>query len=554
MGFTRAEIQAMNEDDLRRRVLMPLFRKMGFRDVMLYHGSILEQGKDIVMWKPDDFTARQNYAVIAKVGRITGSVTGRSGAGGVFVQLQQAIGSDYADPITTRRETVNRCIVVSSGEITKEARETLSRTLASANLNAVTDFVDGDLLWKLVEQHMPEVTLDEQIDQVRKVISGRDKDYEVAAVVREGGAELKLLPRHAGAEPLRFAGTFAFPETEEGTEAKAAFERFLRTGEPVRLRKPFIREIKLPPVIEHLLGAEGGGVSEIELGPRRGIAPLRADLVLQDEHGGQESLRSLELKLVRVGSEEITLSNEQQSGPWHVRMTLNPQAKSFTVRFDVNFTGVSAAAEYHGLRFIQLLTGGGVLRLVDADSGLDIGTGRIPASVLEPPEESYVRFVQALATIQAATRRRIAVNVDAVSMEDARTAFVIEQIVQTGRLTYSGPATLKFVFDRDHLKGVVAAFESTESLPIEVNNPGELRTVMGVDIDLGPVTVRATQVTIEASHLAELKEKIAAGAPSAEVRLNAASEAVIGVMYSRWLPPEQQSEAETSTSTRPPNV
>lgn len=38
----------MDEARLRRDVLVPLFREMGFRDVFEYHGQAMEQGKDIV--------------------------------------------------------------------------------------------------------------------------------------------------------------------------------------------------------------------------------------------------------------------------------------------------------------------------------------------------------------------------------------------------------------------------------------------------------------------------------------------------------------------------
>ena len=50
MRITRDQLLEMDESRLRRDVLIPLFREMGFKDVFEYHGHAMEQGKDIVMW------------------------------------------------------------------------------------------------------------------------------------------------------------------------------------------------------------------------------------------------------------------------------------------------------------------------------------------------------------------------------------------------------------------------------------------------------------------------------------------------------------------------
>ena len=64
----RASLKALKEDKLRAEVLIPLFRAMGFRDVFEHHGGSLEQGKDIVMWKPEELRHRVNYAIVVKAG------------------------------------------------------------------------------------------------------------------------------------------------------------------------------------------------------------------------------------------------------------------------------------------------------------------------------------------------------------------------------------------------------------------------------------------------------------------------------------------------------
>ena len=84
----------MKEDALRRDVLIPLFRKMGFQGVRLHHGSG-ELGKDIVMWVPDPLLVREDYAVVAKRGKISGKSSGAGSAAEVASQVRKALGSTY---------------------------------------------------------------------------------------------------------------------------------------------------------------------------------------------------------------------------------------------------------------------------------------------------------------------------------------------------------------------------------------------------------------------------------------------------------------------------
>src|SRR4051812_22651694 len=114
MPLSREEVEKMSESDLRTRVLIPLFDAMGYKDVRLYHGLSGEQGKDIVMWKPEDISPRVNYAVVAKKKSISGQVQGSGSAGEVATQVRQTFGSSYRDSTTLEEQRANVCIVVTS--------------------------------------------------------------------------------------------------------------------------------------------------------------------------------------------------------------------------------------------------------------------------------------------------------------------------------------------------------------------------------------------------------------------------------------------------------
>jgi site-specific recombinase XerD len=146
--------QRMNEADLRKEVLLPLLRAMGFKDVYEYHGGPGEKGKDIVCWKPDEVGNRENLALVVKATQITGKAQITKGtAGEVQTQIRQCFGSAYTDPISGEEEPVHRVWVVSNKTIHKEAVEAITSAIASPVLMRCVRFVDGDKLWDLVETH-----------------------------------------------------------------------------------------------------------------------------------------------------------------------------------------------------------------------------------------------------------------------------------------------------------------------------------------------------------------------------------------------------------------
>ena len=110
MIWSRETIEQLKEDELRRKILMPLFERMGYRGIQDHHGGALEQGKDLVMWKVEEIRGRVNYAVVVKAQRISGSTK----TGEVLTQIQECLGSEFIDKKTHTKEKVHHVLVVSS--------------------------------------------------------------------------------------------------------------------------------------------------------------------------------------------------------------------------------------------------------------------------------------------------------------------------------------------------------------------------------------------------------------------------------------------------------
>lgn len=140
------------EDKFREAVLLPLLDKMGLAPVHT-HGPN-ERGKDIVCKESNSFDLVEWIAVVAKVGRITGSTSGQSSLSTILNQIVEAFDYSYKDPATKTNVSINKVIVVTNHEILATAKDKLVDKLGKPGpQRANTHFIDDQALAALIDEH-----------------------------------------------------------------------------------------------------------------------------------------------------------------------------------------------------------------------------------------------------------------------------------------------------------------------------------------------------------------------------------------------------------------
>ncbi len=365
MNLSRARLSELDERSLREDVLIPLFKAMGFRDVSLHHGGSLEQGKDIVMWRPEAIQARANYGVVAKVTGITGRATGKSSAAEVYTQVKQCFGKPFIDPVTLEERPVDRVLVVTSGEIIKEARESLRSLLASDGYDRSVELVDGDKLWELIDAHLPQRVVIDQLSQAARTLEDLSPNYRVVSKTGSDGVTLSLEPKHpdaAAREPAAMKFTVAFPDTQEGRALKDAMEKWMKTGEAFEIPGGYVKDFEPPTFLESVMPKDA--VYSISLGPRASGHELIADLVAVSSDGSESaSLSHVQFRTLRGGAEEVVFSSSHQQAPWHFTLTLQDQGRRASISAQFDFSGCSVREEYDALKFLDVVSKGAELAI-----------------------------------------------------------------------------------------------------------------------------------------------------------------------------------------------
>ena len=152
-------LRHLREEELRAFVLMPLLRRMGYRDVVEYHGGSAEKGKDIVCWYSDPSGERRFVSLVVKRGNIHGSVSKSGNAAEVLHQLQQVFDEPYTDLYGLKEVIIDECWVVASGDILNTAVESIQGQLKKSNLNKFVRFLDSSKVLGLINNYYPEFRL-----------------------------------------------------------------------------------------------------------------------------------------------------------------------------------------------------------------------------------------------------------------------------------------------------------------------------------------------------------------------------------------------------------
>lgn len=156
-------LDSATEDDIIEKVLVPLFRRLGFRRVSPtgHKDKLLEFGKDLWM-KYQIPTGHWIYfcAQVKKDKIDSNNASGSKNVSSVLAQARMAMDHPIFDPETNRKVLLDHIFIISAGEITKPARTWLVGELDAGQRRHII-FMDRE---ELLDQSA-RILLDLRIDE-----------------------------------------------------------------------------------------------------------------------------------------------------------------------------------------------------------------------------------------------------------------------------------------------------------------------------------------------------------------------------------------------------
>lgn len=397
--ITQNELRDMSEADLRRRVIMPLMEKMGYRGVHEWHSAVGELGKDLLGWKEGDFGIRINLAVVAKADRISGSTVKEVGR-----QVRQAFNTPFQDPITFEEQQVHRVWVVTNKEVPTDSLPGLWSDV-DVDKKRHVEIIDGDELWRAWKEHFP-VELFQALEEAQRHLRHLDTGLRTRVWLEPEARGVEVSERYPGqleSDPVLGKMSFQFPNTPEGRAKAEELRASWATGSTASIPGEYVNQFVFEEVdrlSERLFGIKFDEITNLEISSVQNPKPTPVRIEIQADDGDQMALDYVEWQVVQAGSEELTLTNESQPIPIRVKhvIKLGPRTADF------NFTlkeGPVAAVWW--LRWLQLQSCFGKpcsVRVTLVETETKLLTGRREGQSTPDYDPRWIEVVSELAKAQ----------------------------------------------------------------------------------------------------------------------------------------------------------
>jgi hypothetical protein len=144
----RDELLKLSENDLRKKIIIPLLKALGAYHVEDFHGP-REKGKDVYFSYKNIFGRYKHCCFFIKKGNI--KKTGKNDVRKCQNAIEEAIKIELINPIDNKSSVrIEEFYFVCSGRINQEAREWLNEFLVKQKIVPNCDIFDGESLIQFI--------------------------------------------------------------------------------------------------------------------------------------------------------------------------------------------------------------------------------------------------------------------------------------------------------------------------------------------------------------------------------------------------------------------
>jgi len=152
-------LKKLDEMTLTKKFLIPLYSDgMGCKNVQYTHG-LSDSGRDIIYCTEDEYGNPVYTGVQVKTTKITAR-----NINVILCQIIEALGNKFIDFPDGKEKELDRIVIITSNEFTREARKSLWNSLkgASPHLQRLVTLIDGNKLVDLFDKYLPSVLWKEE--------------------------------------------------------------------------------------------------------------------------------------------------------------------------------------------------------------------------------------------------------------------------------------------------------------------------------------------------------------------------------------------------------
>jgi hypothetical protein len=234
---------------------------------------------------------------------------------------------------------------------------------------------------------------------------------------------------------LTINAKFLFPSTPEGRKKFEAYKRTMTAGDEIELEGQYIQDFVLPEWWTRIYGVPDPKEMVVWIGstPSHEILPMQIEF--HSNEIGQVQIPYVEFQRVKQGSEETTLSNDQQNIPIKFSMVVFPKTATCTFTVNTNFLGLDGQVALRLINIEKIFAEGGTISITDLKSDVKWQIP-IPPGTSSLPDSQFTQFVENLATIQKITGKALKIpDFHSLTFSQMKETQELASIVTTGHFT-----------------------------------------------------------------------------------------------------------------------
>jgi hypothetical protein len=376
------------------------------------------------------------------------------------------------------------------------------------------------------------------------------------ATDNDGLAKVRLFVAHhyypsiSQGKELTIETKFEFPRTPEGSAAFESVQRAFRAGEKAIVDGRFIRELRFSEWWTRLFGEIDPTHGQLTLTPVPPNLPVPARIDVIARNGLTATLQYVDLRVVRQGTEEVTLSNEHQLTPLHFQLVLKHGVPSLNLTVHVLGPGNNVEQSRDVLRFLNAFAHGGTLRLhwLTAGNSDEI---RFASGLVKAPDSDYLTIVDKLCYIQQKTGQMLVLQYPngTITGDDRQSIHELLSIFETGRVVYNDKTVTGYL-PKVVLDDMVEVHLAGRKLEFWIQFEDSYVELLGVQIALGPMT-RHYRGMLDAP-LDEFERNLSRVQPDGSLNIRLVHADVIEE-FTNWVPEhgEKQPLSDSDSSVSP---
>lgn len=520
------EIASLHEDQLRRKVIMPLLIEMGFNNVIHNHGA-REFGKDIVAFNQDAAGDTYCIAIVAKAGKLSGRKVNE-----VRDQIEKAFNSEFANPIDNSVHKVKDVWVVAGGDFHVDTIAGL-RAMYRPEVNGHIKIWSGADLWEKWERYFS--TEYSQLIGGLQAFAAKWSDEAVAVRIQTEPGYNSIEWRVTDASQLVDRHTmgqisFKLPKSDEGAILEDQVERFFKFGDELVISDRFV-SVEMPAAYEDAMQdvnpITGETTWTLSCTSRDLDQPLR--VIISNDVGNSVELPYIDVRWIQGGTEEVTIRNDTQPIPIRLQLTI-PTGQ---FRFSIDGGRVPAHWLVRWEELTHLLREPGRVEFWMVTTGQRLASA--PRTGIESfdPSPQRLRLYRDLEGIGTIVGDVMNIDLDEFTDEDWSVSNILRTILHAGTLELKPWETCILSFSDENANQILEEFGDRAFHPIELNG-SDSAILQGQTLDLGPTVIRHTLVRLADNQPSSRTSPT--GDTIIDLQFVAGDENSSTIQYLNWLP------------------